>query len=257
MLVLDHLQAHPQIELCAVVRSTRVFAPDCSYVSGAWRLVRRCGLRYAIYLLVATDITEACCRLAGRGRLRAAGGGVPVRSIATPDLNRPQALAELRSTRPDLLVSAFFDQKLGPQALALAPLGSVNIHPSPLPAFRGVDPVLQALASASPELGVTVHRMSPELDCGPVLARQIQHRQDQHSVLGATAQLFHRGVLALLACLPEIQAGAPGSPQDPELGHYDSWPSPTDVRRLHRSGGRLWSASDLVRLLDASLWARS
>ena len=62
----------------------------------------------------------------------------------TRNLNDPPGLRFLEKCEPDLIVSAFFDQRLRQEALAIPRFGCVNIHPSLLPALRGVDPVLQA-----------------------------------------------------------------------------------------------------------------
>ena len=47
----------------------------------------------------------------------------------------------------------------------------VNIHPSLLPAFRGLKPQAQALAAGAKVTGCTVHYVVPELDAGPMIAQ--------------------------------------------------------------------------------------
>jgi methionyl-tRNA formyltransferase len=145
-----------------------------------------------------------------------------------------------------LLVAAFFDQRVDARTRAIAPLGAVNIHPSPLPGFRGVDPVLRGLLRGAAELGVTVHRMTDDWDAGPILAREAHAAIPGESVLGATARLYRRGADMLARNLPRILDRDPGTTQQGE-GCYDSWPCRADVRALRRKGIALARAQDFTR----------
>ncbi|MCY1039958.1 formyltransferase family protein [Corallococcus sp. bb12-1] len=79
--------------------------------------------------------------------------------------------ARLAALKPDLLLSFFFPWKLTPDALALAPRGAVNVHPSLLPRYRGPCPVGWALRDDARDLGLTFHRMDATFDTGPVLVQ--------------------------------------------------------------------------------------
>jgi methionyl-tRNA formyltransferase len=66
-----------------------------------------------------------------------------------------------------------FNQRLNAAALALPTRGCLNIHPSLLPEAKGgVDPVFQAILRGAPQLGVTAHFMSLELDAGRIVAQR-------------------------------------------------------------------------------------
>ena len=72
--------------------------------------------------------------------------------ILDPDnINEPEAVESIRSLSPDLLVVCDYGRVLKPEALAVAPLGGINLHGSLLPAFRGAAPVQRALLSGDPE----------------------------------------------------------------------------------------------------------
>jgi methionyl-tRNA formyltransferase len=249
-LVLERLRACERIEICAIVRSTRVFAPGSGPLRGAAQLVRRCGLGYALYLLLATTIADLACSLAGRAGVLRAGrkAGIPVH--ATSDINGPDGLRFLEAHSPDLLVSAFFDQRLREPALRI-PRASLNIHPSLLPSFKGVEPVLQAWLQRAP-LGVSVHRMTPELDAGEILVQRPVAVPPETSIFATTAHLYRTGAQALVAVL-ELGRGTP-SPNT--AGSYQSWPSRSDVRALRARGGRLLRLGDwrcfLTRVPDRS-----
>ncbi len=73
--------------------------------------------------------------------------------------------------QPDLLVLAGFMRVFTPQFVEHYQGRMVNIHPSLLPKFRGLNTHQRALAAGEQEHGVTVHFVTPELDGGPVIAQ--------------------------------------------------------------------------------------
>ena len=77
----------------------------------------------------------------------------------------------LRALEPDLALCAGFPWKLPAEALEVPRLGVINFHPSLLPRYRGPIPVGWAIRNGDREVGVTFHRMSADLDTGPILAQ--------------------------------------------------------------------------------------
>ena len=73
--------------------------------------------------------------------------------------------------QPDLLVLAGFLRILTPEFVSHYAGRMVNIHPSLLPAFPGLDTHQRALDGGVSEHGATVHIVTPELDHGPILAQ--------------------------------------------------------------------------------------
>lgn len=246
-LVRERLERCADLELCAIVRSERILDARFGFVRGALALIGRCGPAYALYLWCATTLAELLG--AARACARARGRGLPVH--ATRDLNSPAGLAFLARCAPDLLVSAFFDQRLGAAALAAPAHGCLNIHPALLPEFRGVDPVLQARLARAGSLGVTVHWMSPALDAGAILAQRTVPIAPAASVLEATAELFAAGAELLAANAGRIARRDPGAPQK-SGGSYQSWPTRREVRALRALGIALLRGADLARLAGRS-----
>ena len=75
----------------------------------------------------------------------------------------------LKDCQVDLVCLAGFMRLLGPVFLAGFPERVLNIHPSLLPAFPGVDAQKQALEHGVKVTGATVHFVTPELDAGPIV----------------------------------------------------------------------------------------
>lgn len=242
--VLERLGSCATIELCGIVRSERVLEARFGFLRGALALIRRCGFRYALYLWCATSLAEWLGAFGSAAR--APGRDLPIHT--TRDLNSPEGLEFLARCAPDLLVSAFFDQRLSEAVLAVPARGCVNIHPSCLPEFRGVDPVLQARLAHADCLGVTLHWMTPRLDEGAILAQQPLALPARASVLEATAALFAAGAELLAANVGRIARRDPGAPQS-AAGSYQSWPTRGEVRALRALGIPLMRGADITTLL--------
>jgi len=212
--VLAALRVSPGIEVIGVVRSARV---------EAWRRYRASGLAYTLYL---------GCLMARRLRT----DGIPV--LSTSDVNGAHARAFVERLAPDLLVSAFFNQKID------TALPALNIHPSLLPAFKGVDPVFHARLAGAATLGVTVHRLSARFDSGDVISQESVSFAPEESVLRLTERLYARGAHLLLESLSKIGEARP----QPGPGNYDSWPSRAQVAALRAKGVRLVAWRNLLGL---------
>jgi methionyl-tRNA formyltransferase len=247
-LVLRELRACDRLEVCGIVRSSRMFHPSFGLLGGSFAYLRRSGVAYSLYLWCATTLADVLCSRARIGCVptRARPCGVPVHT--TRDINGPEALKFLSDCAPDVLVSAFFDQRLKQAALSVPAQCGVNIHPSLLPGFKGVDPVLQARLAAA-DTGVSVHYMTPVLDGGAILAQQPIAACGRVSVFKATAQLYRAGAKLLVGVIDQVARGQPGTPQG-SPGSYQSWPSRADIRALRRRGGALIHFSDLAAILN-------
>jgi len=83
-----------------------------------------------------------------------------------------QALAEaIEAFRPELVALAGFMRVLSREFVTRFAGRMVNIHPSLLPKYRGLDTHARALAAGDREHGASVHWVTPQLDAGPVIAR--------------------------------------------------------------------------------------
>lgn len=250
-LVLHRLRACAHLEICGIVRSSRVLDPRFGFLQGAVEQIRRSGLAYALYLWCATTLADGLCALNGLGS-PTRPGDAPPRRLTTRDLNDSAGRAFLVTCAPDLLVSSFFNQRLRAETLSVPTLASLNIHPSLLPDAKGVDPVFQSLLHGGPPLGVTVHFMNPEFDAGRILAQQPVEARRGASVFELTALLYGVGAELLASAVIAVAAGNKGTAQT-SPGTYQSWPTAAETAALRRRGAALLRFMDLVRLTRARL----
>jgi len=149
----------------------------------------------------------------------ALAAGLPVSQPATAQDGA--ALDELKSWRADVLVVVAYGLIL-PRALLDAPrLGSVNIHASLLPRWRGAAPIQRAILAGDTKTGITLMRMEAALDAGPILLqRSIPIRPTDTSARLHDA-LAALGAQTLLQGLDALAEGAlPPTPQPQEGVSY-------------------------------------
>ncbi|WP_372894101.1 phosphoribosylglycinamide formyltransferase [Rhodosalinus sp.] len=110
------------------------------------------------------------------GLAKAEAAGVPTAVVDhRAYADRAAFEAALQSTlapaQPDLICLAGFMRVLTPGFVAAWEGRMLNIHPSLLPKFRGLDTHARALAAGETRHGCTVHEVTPDLDAGPVLGQ--------------------------------------------------------------------------------------
>lgn len=168
-------------------------------------------LAEAPYLLVGV-VTQPD-RPAGRGRkltpppikTLALDLGLPV--IQPARLKEPAAIAQLQEWAPDLIVVTAYGQILRPAVLDLPQHGCLNVHASLLPRWRGAAPIQAAILHGDPQTGITIMRMDPGLDTGPILNQRtiaIYPDEDAGSLANRLAEL---GAKLLVETLPGYLAG--------------------------------------------------
>jgi methionyl-tRNA formyltransferase len=114
-----------------------------------------------------------------RGSTRQVGKGMKSIALARnvpvfqpESINTPDGIAGLRAMQPDLLVVAAYGQILSRDVLAVPPQGGINVHASLLPKYRGAAPVAWAIYHGEKQTGVTIIRISVQLDAGDMLLQE-------------------------------------------------------------------------------------
>ena len=152
--------------------------------------------------------------------------GVPALAVRPGDFDsRADADAELfrqiEAVGPDLIVCAGYMRLLSAREVAPRIGRIINIHPSLLPAFKGLHTHQQALDANATEHGASVHFVTPELDGGPVIAQAtvaveptdhaerlaVRVLEREHPLLLATLDLLVAGriTLATAPCGPRVE----------------------------------------------------
>ncbi len=250
-LVLRRLQRGGRFRIVGIVRSRRVMLRGAGFLRGAASYFLRCGVIYTVYIWTITTFAEFLGLFTGTGSItaRAKCMGVPI--LHTRDINDDEGQTFLQRLAPDLVISAHFDQKLHPPLCDSPERAVVNIHPSPLPHHRGLEPVMQTMKTEDGRFGVTVHRLAESIDEGRILASAPIEPDPRHSVLRTTYELFARGADLLECCADRALRPGEGKAQSGS-GSYHTWPTGGDIRHLYRKRKHLASLSDF-----ALFWRRT
>jgi methionyl-tRNA formyltransferase len=124
--------------------------------------------------------------------------------------NEPEFLETLTKMNLDLCVTAAYGNFLPQKFLDIPRLGTLNIHPSLLPQFRGAAPVQRCIESGLEETGVTVAFTVLKMDAGPILTQtkyKMNGSEKAHEMLDV---LFDIGVDSLIEQLPKVFSGEAG-----------------------------------------------
>ena len=90
--------------------------------------------------------------------------------VFQPDrIKAPESVDFLRQTEADLFVVAAYGQMLSNEVLAVPRLGTINVHASLLPRYRGATPIHATILNGDTETGVTIIEIVQKLDAGPML----------------------------------------------------------------------------------------
>ena len=159
---------------------------------------------------------------AGRGqKLRqppvkvvAAARGVP---IAQPRSVRGDDFARLLAGwTPDLSVVAAYGRILPRRILDIPRLGSINVHASLLPKYRGAAPIQWAIARGETTTGITIMRMSEQMDAGDILLQRATPIGAEETGGELHDRLAELGAAALREALALLRQGRlTATPQDP------------------------------------------
>lgn len=163
-------------------------------------------------------------RPAGRGRQLTAPPvktlalalGIPV--IQPERLRAKEPMQQLRDWAPDLIVVAAFGQILRPAVLELPPHGCINVHASLLPRWRGASPIVAAVLHGDEEAGVTIMKMDPGMDTGPMLSMRSIPIQPEDTAGSLSEKLSQLGADLLMDTLPGYLAGSVLPQPQPEEG---------------------------------------
>ena len=179
----------------------------------------------------------------GRGRAltqsvvkrRALEASVPV--LQPPRLRDPGWPERLAGYRAHVAVVAAFGQILPRAVLDVPTHGSVNVHGSILPRYRGAAPIAWAIMRGETETGITTFQMDPGMDTGDMLLREATAIGPDETAGELSARLAAIGARLLLRTLEEI-GSLPRIPQDPaqatlapRLKKDDGWLRPAEPAR--------------------------
>ncbi|MBI4065010.1 hypothetical protein HY409_01405 [Candidatus Gottesmanbacteria bacterium] len=156
---------------------------------------------------------------------------------------------EVQALHVDVLLSLFSKEIIPSSILALPTIGSVNLHPAPLPYFRGVSPTFWVLKERQKTTGVTLHILDAGIDTGRILGQTLvpagqytcEHELYVRLALGG-ATLVTRWLSAIKRASKRAMVGI----IQREKGSYFSMPTRDAVDTFLRDGHVFFHLRDFM-----------
>ena len=197
-------------------------------------------------------------RPSGRGKRL---NPTPVKIVATehnlpiyqPErVRKPEFIGTLKHLSLDVIIVAAFGQLLPQTVLDIPPCGTINLHPSLLPKYRGAAPIQWALINGETETGVTLMLLDAGEDTGDIICSEGIPISDTDTALTLSEQLANLGAKQLVQVLSNMPENAPppATPQNDaeathaprltkETGHID-WHQPATTIYNLVKGTAIW-----------------
>jgi methionyl-tRNA formyltransferase len=165
-----------------------------------------------------------------RGRSRSKLVPSPIKEIAVAESipvlqpEKPRGgefIEQVRALEPELSVVVSYGHILSKEIIELPPMGTFNVHASLLPKLRGAAPIQAAIREGFIETGVTIMRMVPALDAGPIVLQARTPIAEDETAGELELRLSELGALALIEALTLLSLGeASEREQNDELATY-------------------------------------
>ena len=185
----------------------------------------------------------------GRGRRERAspvGGSADTEGLLLhkpTDVNAPASLDRLRAASADLFVVVAYGQKLSRELLSIPPSGTINVHASLLPMYRGASPIHRAILDGETETGVSILEVVEKMDAGDVLARRSTSIAEEETTGELHDRLAVLGGDLLVEVIDVLESGSViRERQDPARV---TW-----ARRLTKEDGHLAFDRSSCRVVD-------
>ena len=158
------------------------------------------------------------------------------------DMTAGGGLDAIEAFGAELILSVRFSYLFKRSTIEQARAGIINVHPGPLPRYRGLYAPFWQMLGGQTALRCTVHLVDPGVDTGPVLSIEEVPLVRERSLLWHATQLYLAGASRALSY---IKDGMPAAvAQDPAQAGKFGFPSPEDFARFRAQGFSLVRGGD-------------
>jgi methionyl-tRNA formyltransferase len=153
---------------------------------------KKVGLGYSLYQAYIAWIFPLFLGLTGK-----IWQALSVPTLKSNNVNSLESIEWFKKLEADFLLSFHFNQKILEPTAAISKIATVNFHPSLLPQWRGVDPVLFALqnlnSSSNPSMGFSIHLVTDQIDTGDLLLQNELQDPSATGLIKINSSLFTQG----------------------------------------------------------------
>lgn len=170
-----------------------------------------------------------------------------VERIWTPETAKDEGfLDDLEALAPDICITAAYGQYLPKRFLATPRLGTLNLHPSTLPRWRGASPVQRALQAGDLEMGMTILYTVSKMDAGPIAWQRTHPLTGNETSPEMLDFMFKWGAQTLVReVLPGVLAGDVTF----DSARAQDEDQVTKASMIRKEEGKLWPHNETARVM--------
>jgi methionyl-tRNA formyltransferase len=187
-LFIEHFLATSSVQLVGVIESTSYLKRNTQRFKDLWAFLQKVGIAYGLYQAFVCWVLPYL-----KGIPKVNGNLI----FFTNDINSSEMISLIKRLEPDFLLAMHFNQKILQSVIESPTQATLNFHPSLLPQWRGVDPILFALqnknSEISPPMGVSIHLITNEIDAGDILYQSHLENIASSGLITINSQLFIQG----------------------------------------------------------------
>ena len=203
------------------------------------KLILLCGSRIALPVmrdlvfyqqLAIVVIPEHCTEFTQEVQLLLKESGIPVLTVTQKDFVTKLQQA-IKKYTPTLGLMVTFTYKLPASIYNLLPNGFFNMHPGPLPAYRGPDPVFQQIKNREEYACIAIHKVDDDFDTGGVVLTDKIHLavDDTYGILTTKLAELAARLTGVLIKMASFDIAIPSRPQDKTKAVYYKRQGATDI----------------------------
>lgn len=231
-IVLNSLLKSPDIEIVAVISSTRNLKAKESTIVSTLKRITTSGFHYTGYLWLISEGYSLVSKFKGTDNIQTLSRKNNIPVYKTNDINSDTIKNILLTLDLDILLCAHFNQRIAPEIYSLAKESALNIHPSLLPDLKGVDPSFYALLEGYNSTGVSLHLLDSAFDTGTLVTNQKHKIHNNDSLFSLNCQLFQIGGEL---CVSYFKSNNKNQIVNSSTkSRYDSWPRRINVNQFRK-----------------------
>lgn len=214
-----------------------------SYVG--WQIAKQ--LLFQLVRAVSSFFNERASPFFPYWRLAGAGG---ITRESCPRLSTPEAIARVRAFAPDLILSLYSKDIIPERIFSLPKKGCVNLHPAPLPYYKGISPTFWILARGDKTAGVSLHHVDAGIDTGKIIAQTlfpVASMKDEHALYMKATMLGASLVEEFMKGISRGGRSRMKQKAQRQEGSYFRLPTRDAVGDFFACGCRFFTIQDFIR----------
>ena len=166
----------------------------------------------------------------------------------TDDINSEKSIKKIKSWKPDVLVTLYFDQILKKEVIKIPKMAALNMHPGILPGYKGVWPEFWKLKNKEKFGGVTIHHLNEKIDAGEIVAQIKYPIKKGDTKFGLALKSAKHGSGLLIQTLKRLKKGEKLKPLKKKgKAKYYTLPTGKQLKEFFAKGKKLFSFKEVFK----------